>query len=302
MNEGTPVIIKRKKGHEGQAHHGGSWKVAYADFVTAMMAFFMVMWIMGLSDQTRAQIQGYFNDPIGFMKNMPRSKSIINLQGPPPKPSPTPSIQQPKIEEEKRLRELQKELDKQIEADPNLGSLMKQVEMTVTQEGLQIELVENTGAVFFESGSAVIRPLAQRLIAQIAPVLAKSGRKMVIEGHTDASPYPSTSYTNWDLSADRANALRRALEADGVGESQVMQVRGYAATKLKKPEDPLHFSNRRVTVLLPFRDVNEPVVDLPKGAFDTDRQGAFRDPVQIAPNAPIVADRKLDALAATPSR
>lgn len=289
MNEGTPIIIKKKKGHGEHGHHGGSWKVAYADFVTAMMAFFMVMWIMGLSDSTRAQIQGYFNDPIGFDKTMQKSRAVINVNPVPPQGKKDTDITKEMSQEDRKdVSDIQKKFDRALESsdDNSIKDLVKQVETTITNEGLQIEFVENTGAVFFESGSAVIRPEAAKLFAKVAAVLGKSGRKMIIEGHTDSTPYPSASYTNWDLSSDRALALRKLLVADGVSDKQVLQVRGYADTKLKRPDDPTHFSNRRVTVLLPFRDITDPMLDLPKEEFEHERQGVFRQPVNVAPDTP----------------
>ncbi len=290
MNEGTPIIIKKKKGHGGHAHHGGSWKVAYADFVTAMMAFFMVMWIMGLSDQSRAQIAGYFNDPLGFEKNMPNSKNVINIKTAPPQDQHKVKVQDElasddvkQVEEEKKL--LQKALDTSS-GDLAMKDIIKQVEVTITSEGLQIEFIESTGAVFFESGSAIVRPVAKELVAKIAPIIEKSGRKLIIEGHTDSIKYPSETYSNWDLSADRANALRRLLVADGVADKAVLQVRGYADTKLKRPDDPTHFSNRRVTVLLPFKDVTNPILDLPKEEFKHEKEAVFRQSVNLAPSQP----------------
>ena len=285
MNEGTPIIIKKKKGHGGHAHHGGSWKVAYADFVTAMMAFFMVMWIMGLSDQSRAQIAGYFNDPLGFEKNMPNSKNVINIKSAPPQDMHKVKVQDDIASDDvKQIEQEKKQLDQAlVSGDLAMKEMIKQVEVTVTQEGLQIEFIESTGAVFFETGSAVVRPIAKTLVSKIAPIIAKSGRKLIIEGHTDSVKYPSETYTNWDLSADRANALRRLLVADGVSDKAVLQVRGYADTKLKKPEDPTHFSNRRVTVLLPFKDITNPILDLPQEEFKHEREAVFRQSVSVTP-------------------
>lgn len=300
MNEGAPIIIKKKKGHGGHGHHGGSWKVAYADFVTAMMAFFMVMWIMGLSDETRAQIQGYFNDPNGFMKNIPSSKDILNMHSAPPQSKKARKVTEESFGSERdKMKSLEKKLQDAVSGGGgagkgnvgglNLEELSKQVQITMTQEGLQIELVESTGAVFFESGSATVRPIARALVEKITPLLVKSGRPIIIEGHTDAKKYPSLSYTNMDLSADRAGSIHRLLTADGMPDEQIIQVRGYGATKLKKPEDPFHFSNRRVTLLLPFKDLTDPTLDLPKEAFEKEKQAAFRAPLFIKPDQPNIS-------------
>ncbi len=286
MSDGTPIIIKKKKASGHAAHHGGAWKVAYADFVTAMMAFFMVMWIMGLSDQTRAQIAGYFNDPLGYEKTLQHSKEVINIKSAPPQANHqnAPIRKESPAEDEKRIEEMKDKLKEAVKNDAEFDAIAKQIEITVTPEGLQIEFVENTGAVFFESGSAVIRPIARDVISKMAPILAKSDRKMIIEGHTDSTKYPSATYTNWDLSGDRANALRRLLVTDGVTEKQVLQIRGYADTKLKRPDDPTHFSNRRVTVLLPFKSVTDPMLDLPKEDFQQAKEGVFHKPTNIVPS------------------
>jgi chemotaxis protein MotB len=285
----TPIIIKKKKGHGGHAHHGGSWKVAYADFVTAMMAFFMVMWIMGLSDQTKLLIQGYFNDPLGFTKNQPRLRSVVSPKG------VTAMKQGPgqlaakagaqKLREDE-LKQIRARITQALSSAGDLKTLLKNVEITVTPEGLRIELLENSGAMFFESGKAVIRPQAMELIHRMAPILAKTSRKMIIEGHTDAKAFAGTGYTNWDLSTDRALALRRALSGFGVSDSQFLSVRGYAATQLRDRGDPYNYSNRRVTILLPFDDGTENQVDMPKEELKRRLQGEFRNPTDVAPDLP----------------
>ena len=243
-----PIIIKKKKGGHGGGHHGGSWKVAYADFVTAMMAFFMVMWIMGLSEETRKSIQGYFNDPIGFMKNEARSKSVIALtQGVHGKPTKGDKAYEL---EQRAMESVEKKVKDEVAHGKGVDDLGKDVKVSITPDGLQIEFVEARGAVFFESGSAIVRPEARKIVARIAPLLASSGRSMVVEGHTDAAPCGSPG-GNWGLSTSRAMALMEALRAGGCREDQFKQVAGYAATRLEKPEAPLDFSNRRVTILIP---------------------------------------------------
>ncbi|MCX7799256.1 MAG: OmpA family protein [Fimbriimonadales bacterium] len=296
MSEGAPIIIKKKKVSHG-GHHGGSWKVAYADFVTAMMAFFMVMWIMGLSDQDKALIQGYFQDPLGFVKNEPRAKvSIANFKSSPPRTGPWKQSggSAQGVEEVRRLdedqvrqigREIGEALKEMAQKDGVLKELVKQIELVVTPEGLRMEFIEGAGAVFFDSGCAVIRPEARRLIQRVAPLIAKSGRKLVIEGHTDARPYPpGRNYDNWDLSNDRAQAMRRLLKASGVPEDRVIEVRGFAATRLRRPDRPFDYSNRRVTVLLSFEHVEEKKVGMPSADLESRIQGLFRRPVDIAPD------------------
>ena len=255
-NHDQPIIVKKVKGH-GHGHHGGSWKVAYADFVTAMMAFFMVMWIMGLSDETRAQIQGYFNDPLGFMKNHPRSTNIIASGLPKSKPGPTKKNGDDKQGVEQQAKNLARRLEGEVSreaasGDQALKALLEGVEIEVTDEGVQIEFIERH-RTFFEIGSATIRPEALPIVLSIGKVLARTRRPMVIDGHTDSRPLARPAYNNWDLSTDRAASVRRAFQSVGVGDHQFLQVRGNADRRLRWPNDPYNAENRRVTVLLPFR-------------------------------------------------
>ena len=246
-----PIIIKKKKvdGHGG--HHGGSWKVAYADFVTAMMAFFMVMWIMGLSTATRKSIQSYFNDPVGFMQNEPRTKEIMEMNsGSAGKPKGTEKGRGAANAEQKVMEGVQRQVEKQVAGDKGIGDLGKNVKVAITDAGLQIEFVEAQGAVFFESGSSTIRPAARAIVAHLAPILAKSGKPMIVEGHTDAAPCGGPG-GNLGLSASRATALAEALQSDGIPESRFRGATGYGSTRLERPDKPYDFSNRRVTILLP---------------------------------------------------
>lgn len=291
MHDGTPIIIKKKK-IQPHAHHGGSWKVAYADFVTAMMAFFMVMWIMGMSTETRSMVAGYFNDPKGFVKNPPKSRTPFAIPG-----SPSPrqgqggdTMNMAEKKEQEEMRAIETRLEEAISSDASLRNLFKNVELSITEEGLRIEFMEASGSVFFETGKTVIRTDALRLIARIAPLLAQSGRKMVVEGHTDARPYVGTGYDNFDLSTDRAQAMKRALQSGGVKLAQLTQVRGYADTKLRKPESPFDPTNRRVTVLIPFKVVHDPTLDLPAEAIKSHIEGAFRRPIEVAPDRPNIRE------------
>jgi chemotaxis protein MotB len=289
----APIIIKKKKSH-AHAHHGGSWKVAYADFVTAMWAFFMVMWIMGLSDDIKQKIQGYFNDPLGFMKNQPKAQSPFSVKAfPKASPGMTAKDSTAKVVEaekqEKEAKNLKDKITKEVSKSTDLKDLLKHVEITLTPEGIRIELLESTGAVFFESGKADIKPDALQLIKRIAAVLGSTDRRMIVEGHTDAKPYAGTGYTNWDLSTDRALALQHALAEGGVSEEQILNVRGYAATQLRRPEAPFDYSNRRVSILLPFDNTNDHQVDLPKEEQKSHVDGMFRQPLEIVPPPPIKA-------------
>jgi chemotaxis protein MotB len=297
MNDGTPIIIKKKKvvGHGG--HHGGSWKVAYADFVTAMMAFFMVMWIMGLSDQTKALIQGYFNDPMGFTKNEPKAAvNVVQLTKGPPRTFPTPGTStesndnpSPKKSDEQEMRKLQKQLEDAVKSGgPGLSTLLEHMEFEITPEGLRIELIEASGAVFFDIGKSTIRPEARKLIARMEPLIVQANRGIVIEGHTDARPYVGTDYDNMDLSTDRARAMRHLLRDLGVPGERFLEVRGYGDKKLRKPEAPYDYSNRRVTILLPFKPFTSAEVGMPKDDLKSQIQGVFRRPVEVAPDKPSI--------------
>lgn len=250
-----PVVIKKKKAHK-HAHHGGSWKVAYADFVTAMMAFFMVLWILGMSDADRKLIAQYFQDPIGFTKDQPRSKvNLLPWDGKPAAmmrgKTATPGADA-QSEQEKTLGDVKEQVTRALEKAPGLADLPDSVVTSMTAEGLRIELIEKKHSTFFDSSSAKLKPAGERLIADIAPIIAKTGRPIRIEGHTDAMPYGGEDYTNWELSTDRASSVRRALCRYGVKERQVQGVHGYADTKLKDPQNPYAAINRRVTILLPF--------------------------------------------------
>jgi len=285
MSDNTPIIVKKKKIVAG-GHHGGSWKVAYADFVTAMMAFFMVMWIMGMSAETRSMVAGYFNDPLGFMKNPPKSRSPFATPGS-PNPKPTSGQSGPNegkvAAEQLQLKEIATAFQAAIAEDVDLKELSKHVQVDITEKGLRIELMESAGAVFFESGRDTIRPQAMELISAIGPILGRSGRPIIVEGHTDAAPYPSTAYSNLDLSADRAASMRRALSSHGVPLKSFVEIRGFADRQLKNKQDPLHFSNRRVTVFLPFTKEIAISDNLPKDAFKHEIQGMFKKPVEISP-------------------
>jgi len=240
----TIIIRKRKKGHAG--HHGGAWKVAYADFVTAMMAFFLVMWLVGQSKAVKASVAGYFRDPGAFETQggkgiLPGGKDIAESG-----PSPAEAAA-----ERKSLEESARHIKERIDSLPELKTLGKQVEFTVTSEGLRIDLLESSGASFFDSGSAGMRRETEHLLGVIAHELGTLDNTIVVEGHTDSRQYASSDkYTNWELSADRANAARRSMERQGLKPTQVVGVRGHADRELKVAENPMDPRNRRVSVLV----------------------------------------------------
>jgi chemotaxis protein MotB len=233
-----PIIIKKKVSHGG--HHGGAWKVAYADFVTAMMALFIVLWLMSnTSKQTQMAISGYFKDPSGTA-----NKVGTTLAG------TGENFQLTK----QNMAQLKEKLQKTIQNINDLDKLKKNIEMTVTAEGLRIELLESEKGTFFDSGSAKLNHSGQELLTLLAAELEKVPNHVSIEGHTDAKPYTGkSSYSNWELSADRANAARRLMQQpEGLRPDQVTQVRGFADQRLRDVKDPLDPANRRISIIVQY--------------------------------------------------
>jgi chemotaxis protein MotB len=237
MNNPRPIlIIKKKSGHGG--HHGGAWKVAYADFVTAMMALFIVLWLLNTSKQIQEAIGGYFKDPTGTSKkvgsNMAGSGENFTLT-------------------KDNMPKLKQQLQQAIRQMSDFEKLKSHIEMTVTAEGLRIELTESASGTFFESGRPELNRDGSELLVTLAQELGKLPNKLSIEGHTDATPYAaSANYGNWELSSDRANAARRLMQGNGIRSDQVMQVRGFADQRLRKPTDPLDPSNRRISLIVQY--------------------------------------------------
>lgn len=271
MNEGAPIIIKKKRKHD-HGHHGGAWKVAYADFVTAMMAFFLVMWIMGLSDGERASVQGYFNDPMGFMKSTPKGRINLGYAGARERNAEQGSgsaLQFDAERDRRQLEQVKQDLDQFVQQQGGqagaLSALMKNVEIRLTDEGLEVEFIEGKGVAYFELGSSNITSSARRIIGEVAPFLKKAGRVFFVDGHTDARNYAGGGYDNFDLSADRAQAVKRALVVSGVPNQQVLGVRAFASSRLRNRSNPLADENRRVTLVMPFRraELNQSAEALP---------------------------------------
>jgi len=237
MDKTRPIIIlKRKGGHGG--HHGGAWKVAYADFVTAMMALFIVLWLLNSSKQVQEAVGGYFKDPTGTSR-----KVGSNMQGAGENFTLTRD----------NMPKLKEQLQSAVRQMSDFEKLKSHIEMTVTAEGLRIELSESASGTFFDSGSAKLKPDGTELLNTLAQELGQLPNKLSIEGHTDSQPYaPSATYGNWELSADRANAARRAMQATGIRPDQIAQVRGFADQRLRKPDAPLDPANRRISVIVQY--------------------------------------------------
>jgi chemotaxis protein MotB len=230
------IVIKRKGGHGG--HHGGAWKVAYADFVTAMMALFIVLWLLSSSKPVKEAIAGYFKDPSGTA-----SKTGSDRAG----------VGENFVVNKDNMDQLKQQLQKAMQQVPNFDKLKDHIEMTVTNEGLRIELLESAKGTFYDIGSANLNSDGQEIVITLAQELGKLPNKLAIEGHTDAKSYSKgRNYSNWELSADRANAARRLMQLNGVGENQVTQVRGFADQRLRKLDSPLDPSNRRISVIVQY--------------------------------------------------
>jgi len=236
MEKPRPIIIlKKKAGHGG--HHGGAWKVAYADFVTAMMALFIVLWLLNASKEVQVAVGGYFKDPTGTSK-----KVGSNMVG----------AGENFILTRDNMPKLKDQLQMAIKQMTDFEKLKSHIEMTVTAEGLRIELSESASGTFFDSGSAKLKGDGSELLITLAQELGKLPNKLSIEGHTDSQPYSSATYGNWELSSDRANAARRVMQAHGIRPDQVTQVRGFADQRLRKLDAPLDPANRRISLIVQY--------------------------------------------------
>ncbi len=230
------IIVKKKASHRG--HHGGAWKVAYADFVTAMMALFIVLWMMNASKQVQEAVGGYFKDPRGMAKMVGTNKNGAG---------------EFVVMKKEDMEKLKEQLLKSIHHLDPLDKLKNQIEITITQEGLRIELMESAKGTFFELGSTTPTPALRELLQLLSKELGQLPNKISIEGHTDSKPYSGhRQYDNWDLSSERANEARRLMQAEGVRSDQVSQVRGFADQRLRLPKQPEDPSNRRISLIVQY--------------------------------------------------
>ncbi len=249
-----PIIVIKKKGSHAR-HHGGAWKVAYADFVTAMMSLFIVLWLMNSSEKIKKAVAGYFNDPRG-------TASLIGT-------TMTGTGETVTAAAADNMQSLKDKLEHEIKANKELENLSKQIKITITPEGLRIELLEDKNGTFYEIGSAKLSLNGQELLSLLAGELKTLPNSLLIEGHTDATRYSSdASYSNWELSADRANSARRLLQQSGVRSDQVTQVRGYADQLLRVKDNPNDPSNRRISILV--KNQEGPLPSLKGGVASSD--------------------------------
>jgi chemotaxis protein MotB len=278
-----PIIVKRvKKG--GHAAHGGAWKIAYADFVTAMMAFFLLMWLLGSTTEgDKKGIADYFASPlkiallsagsgagdsshvirgggedlsrtVGQVKrgDVEAERSTINLQA---------LKEQQTRAERMRLEELKAKVENKLASNPKLAELNKQILLDMTADGLRIQIVDENQRPMFASGSAEVQPSMRELLRAVGEVLAEVPNRLTLEGHTDALPFPGgyRGFSNWELSADRANASRRELVSGGLPPEQVLRVQGLAASTPFDPADPTAPANRRISIIVMNREAEERV-------------------------------------------
>ncbi len=281
-----PIIIKRvKKG--GHAAHGGAWKIAYADFVTAMMAFFLLMWLLGSTTEgDKKGIADFFNSPlkismIGGGSGSGDSSSVIKgggtdlsrtsgqvKAGDIEAQRKTVQLKALKADQRRaevsRLESLKKKVEEVIEANPKLAAMKSQIRLEMTRDGLRIQIVDEQNRPMFDSGSAVVKPYMRDLLREIGAVLAEVPNRLTLEGHTDAQPFGGgeRGYSNWELSSDRANASRRELGAGGLPAERVLLVQGLASSVPFDTQDPNSAVNRRISIIVMNRDAEDRLLRL----------------------------------------
>ena len=275
-----PIIIKRVK-KSGHAAHGGAWKIAYADFVTAMMAFFLLMWLLGsTTDGDKKGIADYFQSPlkialsggsgsgdsnsilkgggesltstVGQVKKgeVEATRNTINLH----------KLKQEQIRAEvARLEDLKQEIQQKLQSNEKLKDVSSQIRLDMTKDGLRIQIVDDQNRPMFASGSATIAPYMKDLLHEIGSVLTEVPNHLTLEGHTDAQPFPGgdRGYSNWELSADRANASRRELIAGGLADDRVLRVQGLASSQPFDEKDPRAPTNRRISIIVMNREAED---------------------------------------------
>jgi chemotaxis protein MotB len=309
-----PIIVKRiKKG--GHGYHGGAWKIAYADFVTAMMAFFLLMWLLGSTTEgDKKGIADYFNSPLkiallasgsgagdashivkgggkdlssttGQVKggDMDAQRNTINLH----------KLKQEQVRAEiARLEDLKKKVEAKIAANMRLAAMAEQIRLDMTRDGLRIQIVDEQNRPMFASGSAVVQPYMRELLHEIGQLLTDVPNRLTLEGHTDAMPFAGgeRGYSNWELSADRANASRRELVTGGLADDRVLRVQGLASSQPFDSADPRAASNRRISIIVMNREAEDRMFrTAPEVADALGGEASALPPTVVAPVGPIVS-------------
>lgn len=302
-----PIIIKRvKKG--GHAAHGGAWKIAYADFVTAMMAFFLLMWLLGSTTEgDKKGISDYFQSPMKVAlqggAGAGASNSVISAGGNDltqsagqsrrgdndQKQAKKSAAEQKKAERSKKdsqtLASLSAKIAAAISSNPRLSEFSSQIKLQITPDGLLIQIVDDQKRPMFDSGSAVVKPYMRDILREIGLALSDVENRISLDGHTDRAAYGNAArgYSNWELSADRANASRRELAAAGMPEEKMVRVVGMGSSLPFEPADPLAPSNRRISILVMTREAEERILGPGNIPIDTDAEAS---PAAGAKSAP----------------
>ena len=276
-----PIIIKRIK-KSGHAVHGGAWKIAYADFVTAMMAFFLLMWLLGSTAKGELQgIAAYFSSPLkvamtggdgagnsssvipGGGNDLTKVHGQVRRSDSETEKERRMSIDTARAERARqdaaRIKALQSKIDAMITENPRLNEYKSQIRIDVTPDGLQIQIVDDQNRPMFDSGSAMVKPYMRDILREIGAALNGVENRVSLAGHTDAVPYSNSDrgYSNWELSSDRANATRRELVAAGMPDAKLGRVVGLAASDLLEPDNPRSAANRRITITVLTREAEE---------------------------------------------
>ena len=313
-----PIIIKRiRKGGHGK--HGGAWKIAYADFVTAMMAFFLLMWLLGSTTEgDRKGIADFFNSPLkvslvggsgsGDSSHVVRgggadlSRTVGQVkQGDVQAPRKTINLQamqavqaEQRQAERARLEELKAKVEEAIASSQKLASMRSQIRLDMTPDGLRIQILDAQNRPMFDSGSAVVKPYMRELLQHLGEKLADVPNRIKLEGHTDAQPFSSGNrgYSNWELSSDRANASRRELVAGGLPEDRMLLVQGLASSLLFDAKDPASAANRRISIIVMNREAEDRLLRTPAEPFEAPPAAATGVPIaQAEPPTPPATER-----------
>ncbi len=275
MSDDEPVIIKRVKKVKGHGHHGGAWKIAYADFVTAMMAFFLLMWLLNVATEEQLRgISNYFENPLQQVsmtggtgigeqaRPLPGGGEDLTLtQGEVRWGDPLPQDAEDILREQeaRELEALKEAIRESIESNPSLRQFSEQLLIDITDEGLRVQIIDQENRAMFQSGSARLQPYAAEILSELSDLFNEVGNRISITGHTDATPYPGgdAGYSNWELSNDRANTARRALISAGMNPDKVMRIVGLASTVPLDTGDVFNPINRRISILVVNRETEQ---------------------------------------------